>query len=116
MLFRSLCATQEFKQSLSDEHYRVVIRTSFEPGKLKVGEIIVPGRSEQSFVLVAHLCHPAMVNDDLSGVVVALEAARALLAGPQPYYTYRFLILPETIGSVAYLSHHEDLIPKMAGG
>jgi aminopeptidase-like protein len=111
-----LCATQEFKQSLSDEHYRVVIRTSFEPGKLKVGEIIVPGRSEQSFVLVAHLCHPAMVNDDLSGVVVALEAARALLAGPQPYYTYRFLILPETIGSVAYLSHHEDLIPKMAGG
>jgi aminopeptidase-like protein len=111
-----LCATQEFTQSLSDEHYRVVIRSSFEPGKLKVGEVVVPGRSKKSFILVAHLCHPAMVNDDLSGVVVGLEAARALLAGPQPYYTYRFLILPETIGSVAYLSHHEDLIPEMAGG
>ena len=76
-----------------------------------------PGRERRDcFVLVAHLCHPAMVNDDLSGVVVGLEVARALLAGPQPYYTYRLLILPETIGSVAYLSHHEALIPDMAAG
>jgi len=70
---------------------------------------------------VAHLCHPAMVNDDLSGVVTGLEVARALLDGPQlnghqPHYTSRLLILPETIGSVAYLSHNEALIPEMAGG
>ncbi|HSQ27511.1 MAG TPA: DUF4910 domain-containing protein, partial [Anaerolineales bacterium] len=111
-----LCTTQELKQSLTDETYRVVIRSSFEPGTLKVGEVIIPGKSDQSFMLVAHLCHPAMVNDDLTGVVVGLEVARALLNGPQPYYTYRLLILPETIGSVAYLSHHEQLIPKMVGG
>lgn len=111
-----LCATQDLKQSLTDETYRVVIRSSFEPGTLKVGEIIIPGQSDQSFMLVAHLCHPAMVNDDLTGVVVGTEVARTLLNGPQPYYTYRLLILPETIGSVAYLSHHEHLIPKMVGG
>jgi aminopeptidase-like protein len=57
-----------------------------------------------------------MVNDDLTGVVVGVEAFRRLLAGPQPYYTYRLLILPETIGSVAYLSHNESLIPKMIAG
>ena len=89
---------------------------SFEPGTLKVGEVVIPGESQDCFVLVAHLCHPAMVNDDLTGVVVGLEVARSLLAGPQPYYTYRLLILPETIGSVAYLSHHEDLIPDMRPG
>lgn len=111
-----LCTTQELKQSLTDEQYRVVIRTSFEPGKLKVGEIIIPGQSDQTFMLVAHLCHPAMVNDDLTGVVVGLDVAKTLLDGPQPHYTYRLLILPETIGSVAYLSHHEHLIPKMVGG
>lgn len=111
-----LCTTQELKQSLTDEQYRVVIRTSFEPGKLKVGEIIIPGQSDQTFMLVAHLCHPAMVNDDLTGVVVGLDVAKTLLDGPQPHYTYRMLILPETIGSVAYLSHHEHLIPKMVGG
>lgn len=111
-----LCLSQNMRDTLTDESYRVVIRTHFEPGTLKVGEIIVRGQSDESFVLVTHLCHPAMVNDDLSGVVVAVEAARALLAGPQPYYTYRVLILPETIGSVAYLSRNEALIPKMVGG
>ncbi len=111
-----LCASQELRDSLDEDYYRVVIRTTFEPGTLKVGEVIIPGESDETFVLVAHLCHPAMVNDDLSGVVVGLEAARVLLAGPRPYYTYRLLILPETIGSVAYLSHNEDIIPKMVGG
>jgi aminopeptidase-like protein len=111
-----LCASQRLRESLTDENYRVVIRSRFEPGSLKVGEIVIPGKSGETFMLVAHLCHPAMVNDDLSGVVVGLEAARLLLAADQPRYTYRFLFLPETIGSVAYLSHHEHLIPRMVGG
>jgi aminopeptidase-like protein len=111
-----LCASQTLRGALDQDRYRVVIRTRFDPGTLKVGEVVIPGESEESFVLAAHLCHPAMVNDDLSGVVVGLEVARALLAGPRPYYTYRLLFLPETIGSVAYLSHNEHLIPHMVGG
>ena len=115
-----LCATQNLRQELTEEAYRVVIRARFEPGTLKVGEVLVPGQSSQTFVLVAHLCHPAMVNDDLTGVVVGMDVMRDLLArsqaGEKPYYTYRLLILPETIGSVAYLSHNEDQIPSMLGG
>ena len=111
-----LCASQQLRDSLTDDEYRVVIRTSFEPGMLKVGEVVVPGELEESVVLAAHLCHPAMVNDDLSGVVVGLDVVLKLLAGPKPRYTVRFLILPETIGSVAYLSSNEDLIPKMVAG
>jgi aminopeptidase-like protein len=115
-----LCASQTLRDSLVDDAYRVVIRTSFEPGTLKVGEVVLPGQSEQSFVLVAHLCHPAMVNDDLTGVVVGLDVLRALNAkrstSNTQRYTYRLLILPETIGSVAYLSHNEHLIPAMVGG
>jgi aminopeptidase-like protein len=57
-----------------------------------------------------------MVNDDLTGVVVALETARKLMSMPHTYYTYRVLIVPETIGTVAYLSHNEDLIPDMTAG
>jgi aminopeptidase-like protein len=41
---------------------------------------------------------------------------KTLLARPQPHYTYRLLILPETIGSVAYLSHNETMIPHMPAG
>jgi aminopeptidase-like protein len=111
-----LCASQEQRDALIEPAYRVVIRSQFEAGALKVGEVVVPGKSRDCFVLAAHLCHPAMVNDDLSGVVVGLEVARLLLAGPRRDYTYRLLILPETIGSVAYLSHNEALIPRMRGG
>lgn len=111
-----LCAPQTLRDSLNDDSYRVVIRSTFEEGSLKVGEVVIPGEREESFMLVAHLCHPAMVNDDLTGVLVGLEVARALLDGPKPKFTYRLLIVPETIGSVSYLSHNEDLIPKMVGG
>lgn len=116
-----LCAPQTLRDSLTDDAYRVVIRTSFEPSSLKVGEVVIPGESEQCFVLAAHLCHPAQVNDDLTGVVVGLEVARDLLdwetrTGSPLHYTYRLIIIPETVGSVAYLSHNENLIPDMTGG
>lgn len=110
------CLTANQKAELNDPKYRVVIRTRFEPGELKVGEVIVKGKSSKCFVLAAHLCHPHMVNDDLTGVVVGLDVMKVMQSMTQPYYTYRFLILPETIGSVAYLSHNEDLIPEMYGG
>jgi aminopeptidase-like protein len=112
-----LCATQTLRDALSEPAYRVTIRTTFEPGMLKVGEIVVPGESDETFVMAAHLCHPAMVNDDLSGVVVGLDVMRSLLQRQEkPYFTYRLMILPETIGSVAYLSQNEHLIPKMRAG
>ena len=111
-----LCCSKKLKDSLQDDRYRVVIRSDFSYGTLKVGEVIVPGKSSETFVLCAHLCHPAMVNDDLSGVVVGLKVVQELLERRNLRYTYRLLILPETIGSVAYLSHHEELIPKMVGG
>ena len=111
-----LCCSKDCKDSLRDDRYRVVIRSEFSYGTLKVGEVVVPGRSSETFVLCAHLCHPAMVNDDLSGVVVGLKVMQELLKRSTPRYTYRFLILPETIGSAAYLSHNGELIPKMIGG
>jgi len=110
------CTSKTLQEQLVDDFYRVLIDSTFEPGTLKVGEILVPGESDETVIIVSHLCHPGMVNDDLSGVVVGLDVARSLLRGQRPFYTYRFLILPETIGSVAYLSHNEELIPSMKAG
>ena len=111
-----LCASQLLRGSLKEDRYRVVIRTEFTKATLKIGEVLVPGKLKECFVVAAHLDHPAMVNDDLTGVVVGLEVARRLLAGPKSFYSYRFLFFPETLGSIAYLSQHEDLIPQMQGG
>jgi aminopeptidase-like protein/aminoglycoside N3'-acetyltransferase len=111
-----LCCSRALRDSLKEAQYRVVIRSDFRFGELKVGEIVVPGESDETVVLCAHLCHPGQVNDDLTGVVVGMEVMRRLQHQPKPYYTYRLLILPETIGSVAWLSHNESLIPKIKGG
>ena len=111
-----LCCSRTLRDSLAEDRYKVCIRTSFSYGTLKVGEVIVPGSSEECIVLCAHLCHPHMVNDDLSGIVVGIEVIRQLLRKKDLRYTYRFLIVPETIGSIAYISHHRDLISQMKGG
>ena len=111
-----LCCSKTLKDTLLDEKYKVVIKSEFSYGKLKVGEVIAPGESDECIVLCAHLCHPAMVNDDLAGLVVGIKVMQELLRRQDLRYTYRFLIVPETIGSVAYLSQNEALIPKMKGG
>jgi len=97
------CLPRNCLPRFTAEQYRVKIDVIDEPGALKIGEHFIPGP-----VVVAHLCHPAMVNDDLAGVAVSVDLARRLR---DPYYSYRFLFLPETIGSVAYLATHEELIP-----
>ena len=111
-----LCCSRELRDSLKDERYRVVIRSSSSFGTLKVGEVVAPGASDECIVLCAHLCHPAMVNDDLSGLVVGMDVMRRLLERRDLRFTYRFIIVPETIGSLAWLSANEELIPKMRGG
>lgn len=111
-----LCCSRTLKEALTDERYRVVIRTDFSYGTLKIGAVVARGQSRECIVLCSHLCHPAMVNDDLSGVVVGLKVMQELLKRSDLRYTYRYLIVPETIGGVAYLSHHRELIPEMKGG
>lgn len=111
-----LCCPRTLRDSLHDAEYRVRIRSEFSFGELKVGEVFVQGESDDCIVLCAHLCHPGQVADDLSGVVVGIEVMRALKKRQGLLYSYRLLILPETIGSVAWLSQNEHLIPQMKGG
>lgn len=108
------CLPKNALSRFTAEQYRVKIDVVDEPGALKIGEHFIQGQTDRCVVIVSHLCHPAMVNDDLAGVAVSADVARNLPASP--YYSYRFLYLPETIGSVAYLSQHEPLIPTMAAG
>jgi aminopeptidase-like protein len=111
-----LCCSQKQKDALTDDRYRVKIDTDFSYATLKVGEVVVGGESDECIVLCAHLCHPGMVNDDLTGVAVGIDVISHLLKKRNLRYTYRLLIVPETIGSIAYLSQNEDLIPMMKGG
>lgn len=98
------CASQNFAESLSDEEYYVSISTTFEDGQMKVGEHHLEGEREETILLLAHLDHIGLANDDLSGVAVGVELMRRLQERTDRTYSYRLLLLPEIIGSAAYLA------------
>jgi aminopeptidase-like protein len=104
--------------------YRAVIRSEFvdEPG-FRVGVGVIhpiggPSAAAGEMIVAAHVCHPRQANDDASGVVSAIGLAQRLAADPLPAgsMSVRFLFCPETIGSITYLAHHEDLIARLRGG
>lgn len=97
------------------EKFDVYIDTRFEPGTLKVAEYTVEGERDETVLLNAHLDHPGQANDDLSGVAVGLDVLNDL-AGRDLTYTYTLLVCPETIGTVAFLSQHEDRIDDLVYG
>jgi aminopeptidase-like protein/aminoglycoside N3'-acetyltransferase len=111
-----LCCSQRVKDSLQENKYKVIIKTTFSFATLKVGEVMVSGESDETILLCAHLDHPSMANDGLSGVVVGLEVMKELQKRNSLRYTYRLLIVPEILGSAAYLSNNEALLPKIKGG
>jgi aminopeptidase-like protein len=116
----------QFDRLSRDKRYRAVIRVDFAQGadeglRIGVGTVGAEGeRLEETgeMLICSHVCHPYQANDDISGVVTAIEVARRLAEDPLPEgsMSIRFLFCPETIGSISYLSHHEDLIPALRGG
>ncbi len=102
-------------QGLDADEYRVYIDTEYTDGTLKVGDATVEGESDEVVVLMGHLDHPGQANDGLSGVAVGTELIK-WLRERDPYYTYKLLVLPETIGSIAYFSHNMDLVPHCRCG
>jgi aminopeptidase-like protein len=101
------CLTHRQLEVLTDQSYRVVIDTSLEAGHLVYGECVIKGESEREVLLSCHVCHPSLANDNLSAIVVATMLARHLLT-VRPRYTYRFLFIPGTIGSITWLSRNQD--------
>ena len=109
------CIEHNKLKQFTKEKYKVCIDSKFENGSLKIGDFTIKGESDDTIVMVAHLCHPSMVNDDLAGVSVLVDVAKEL-SKKNNHYTYKCLFLPETIGSIAYLSQNEKIIPNFKYG
>ena len=106
------CMTENQKQTLTDEEYHVVIDSTLEDGSLTYGELIIPGQTDDEILFSSYLCHPSMANDDLSGPVVLTELMKYVLQMKDRRYTYRFVINPETIGAITYISRNLDALLK----
>lgn len=105
--------------SLEEGEYEVSIDATLTEGHLTYGELILPGESEETVLISCHCCHPSLCNDNLSGMVLSTFLAKVLMAQqavrPQRY-TYRFLFIPGTIGSITWLAQHEEAAAKITHG
>jgi len=111
------CISQNDRDCLEDGEYRVFIDSELSNGSLTYGELIIPGESDEEIFISSYLCHPSMANNELSGPVVTTFLAKWVEALQGRKYTYRIVIIPETIGSIVYLSrNHEDMKKSVIAG
>ena len=110
------CAAQRVVDALAPGDYEVVIDSTLAPGALSYGELVLPGETADEVLVSCHTCHPSLANDNLSGIAVAVALARALAARSARRFTYRFLFIPGTIGSITWLATHRDVIPRIRHG
>jgi aminopeptidase-like protein len=106
------CLTHKQRKSLKSGDYNVFIDSDLKPGVLNYGEIILKGTEKDEVFLSTYICHPSMANNELSGPVVTMALIQWLAALKNRRYTYRIIFIPETIGSIVYLSRNLDYLKK----
>ena len=109
------CLTHNQLLALNEDEYEVCIDATLEPGSLSYGECYLTGQTTDEVLITTHICHPSLCNDNLSGIAVTTLLA-SLLSGFQLRYSYRFLFIPATIGSITWLCRNESKLPNIKHG
>ncbi|HAB38157.1 MAG TPA: aminopeptidase [Rhodobacteraceae bacterium] len=106
------CLTHDQYNQLEEGSYFVKVDTKLFDGELNYGELILPGKSSEEVFISTYICHPSMANNELSGPAVVTYLAKWLTQIEALEYTYRIIFIPETIGSITYLSQHHEIMKK----
>jgi aminopeptidase-like protein len=109
------CLSHQQLKGLTDKEYEVCIDSTITEGHLTYGECYIKGELEQEILISCHICHPSLCNDNLSGIALATFLAKAL-SSTSLRYSYRFLFIPGTIGSITWLALHQKQISKIKAG
>ena len=109
------CLPHRVRERLAPGEYAVEIDATLADGNLTYGECFLPGASAREVLLSCHVCHPALANDNLSGIAVATFLAEALAAMPRRLGV-RILFVPGTIGAITWLARNEDRLGNVAHG
>ena len=106
------CLSHEQRERLEDGEYEAFIDSELFDGSLTYGEILIKGKSNKEIFISTYVCHPSMANNELSGPCVTTFLAKRLNEANQLRYSYRLIFIPETIGSITYLSKNIDHLKK----
>lgn len=102
---------------LQEGNYHAFIDSEFIDGELNLGHVLLKGKSDKEILISSYLCHPSMANNELSGPIVLAFLYNRISKWEERYFTYRFVVNPETIGSIAYLSKFgKHLVENMYSG
>jgi aminopeptidase-like protein len=111
------CLSQQQFDRLEDGKYYVRVDTKLFDGVLNFGEFLIKGKSSKEVFISTYVCHPSMANNELSGPTVVTFLAKWLAEIKELEYSYRIVFIPETIGSIAYLSlHHKHMKKNVFSG
>ena len=111
------CLSHEKFNTLERGIYKVVIKSRLFKGELNYGELLIKGKSEKEIFLSTYICHPSMANNELSGPCVLTFLAKWLQEIDFTNYSYRIIFIPETIGSITYLSqNYKEMKNKIIAG
>jgi len=110
------CLAHRQFEALEDEEYEVCIEASLTEGYLTYGEYLLPGRTAEEVLISCHVCHPSLCNDNLSGIALAVHLAMLISRWPVRRYSYRFLFIPGTIGSIVWLARNERQVARIKHG
>ena len=110
------CLSHRQFLELEDEEYEVYIDSSLEKGHLTYGEYFLKGEQPDEVLISCHACHPSLCNDNLSGVALATFLAKYLSQASLLRYSYRFLFIPGTIGSITWLCLNEAQVANIKHG
>ena len=105
----------DFKK-LDSKKYKVVIKSSLKKGSMSYGELYIKGKTKKEVLISTNICHPSMANNEVSGMVVVMAIAKFLLQ-KKNHYSYRLIFIPETIGSINYISkNYKNLKTNLKAG
>ena len=94
----------QYKNLNRNGKYKVYIKSKHFEGELNYGEVIIEGKTKKEIFFSTYICHPSLANDNLSGPALATFLINYVKSLKNRKYTYRFIFIPETIGSICYLS------------
>jgi len=107
------CISQQEREKLKEGQYKVYINSTLENGNLTYGELLIKGESKKEIFFSTYVCHPSMGNNELSGPTVATYLTKYIQSLTNRKYSYRIIFIPETIGSIMYLSKNLKIMKEL---
>ena len=98
-----------YKKMKKNKKYKVVINSKHSKGNLDYCELLIKGKSKKEILVMSYICHPSMANNELSGPLIIMALSKILKSSN---YSVRLLLVPETIGAIAYIQKNYSRLKK----